>query len=94
MDFVHRERPAARVAGMAQPIERIARDLVLRIGAVQGPGERHVAGTREAGELIDVAAGLVQIHPGPEPQHRVDAQVAAQRLLDVSLETCRDCGSG
>ena len=83
MNLVDGETPAARIARMAQALPRIVGDLVLRILAILRPGQGDVGGCGEAGELVDVPAGLIAVHPPPEPDHRAHAEIAAQRVLDV-----------
>ena len=40
-------------------------------------------GAGEAGQFVDVAAGLIEIHALAQPDHPGDAEIAAQLLLDV-----------
>ena len=83
MDLMDGERPAARIACTTQALPGIPRDLVLRIVPVLGPGERDLSRRGEAGQLIDVPAGLVPVDASAEPDHRAHAEVAAQVILDV-----------
>ncbi len=75
---------AARVAGRSQALQGIVRDFVLRIAC--DPSVQVSAtwpGPHEAGKLIDMAAGLVEIHALAQPDHAADAEIAAQLLLDL-----------
>jgi hypothetical protein len=58
-------------------------DLVLRIGLVLGPGQQHHPRPREAGEVVDVAVGLVPEYAAPEPQHLLGAEVVEQLPFDL-----------
>ncbi len=70
LDFVNGERSAARVSSFSQALVGIQRNLVLRIPAIPGPGQSDVSGTGETGELVDVAAGFVEIHTPAQPNPR------------------------
>ncbi len=56
---------------------------MLGVGLVLGPGQQHDAGPGEAGEVVDVAVGLVFVDAAAEPDHLLGAEVLVQRRLDL-----------
>src|ERR1700679_1166488 len=83
VDFVNGEPSPARIASPAQALVGIVGNRVLRILPIRGPGERHVPGAGEAGEFVDMAAGLIEVHALAQTNHLGDPEVAAKLLLDV-----------
>jgi len=57
VDFVNGQLAAPRIAGCSQALVGILGNLVLRVLAIQSPGQSDVSGAGEAGKFIDVAAG-------------------------------------
>jgi hypothetical protein len=62
---------------------------MLRVARVIGPRERDDAGLHEAGEVVDVAAGLVFDDPVPQPDDDAHSQVVAQISFDLGLRESR-----
>ena len=91
MDYLPVTNPATgeTLARVPQALVGIVRYCVLRIPAILGPGQRHMSRAGEAGELIDVPSGLVEIHTLSQPQHGGDPQIAPQLLLDVGAGQLR-----
>ena len=58
-------------------------DRILRIGAVIGPAQAHLARAYEAAEVVDVAVRFIEIHPPPQPDDDLDPEIGAQVLLDL-----------
>ena len=55
---------------------------MLGIGRVLDPGQEDDAGAGEAGEVVDVAVGLVLEDAVAEPDHLLGAEVVVERRLD------------
>ena len=56
---------------------------MLRVARVIGPGQRHLARGDEAGEVVDVAVGLVVEDPLAQPQHGRRTGVGTEQGLDL-----------
>ena len=88
------ERAAAGVGRRFEPLARVARDRVLGVGLVVGPGQQHDPGPGEAGEVVDVAVGLVLEDAGAEPDDLLGAEVVEQAALDLLAARAPGCGCG
>ena len=83
------KRAAAGVGRGFEPLARVAGDRVLGVVLVVGPGQQHDPGPGEAGEVVDVAVGLVFEDAGAEPDHLLGAEVVEQDPLDLLLGELR-----
>ena len=76
-------RPALFVAHLAQPHQVVAQRLVVLVPrVVLDDGDDRVL-LDEAGEVVDVAVGVVADDAVAEPEDVADAEVVAQILLDL-----------
>ena len=70
----HLDLPPLRIASLPQPplgiLCRGARRVILA-----GPGQEHHPRTGEAGQIVDMAVGLIAKHAVAQPQDAADAQV-------------------
>src|SRR5580700_9777425 len=81
--LVHLEVSTACIAGIEQPLQRIARYRVLRITAIVRPGEADLTRGDEAGEIVDVTARLIVADSSAKPHDAADAEIRPQLRLDV-----------
>ena len=83
------ERAALRVGGLAQHAQVVLQELVAPVVLVLGDGGQHDAGPHEAGDVVDVAVGLVGVDALGQPDDLLDVQVVAQVLLDLLARQVR-----
>ena len=81
--LVHLEAAAARISGVDQPVVGGARDFVLWIVAVVGPGQHHLGRAHIGTQVVDVTVGLVVQHALAQPDDHLDVQVALELRLDL-----------
>jgi len=73
--LVHLQRAATGVAGAAQDVVGLLVDFPLRVAAVVGPLHHHHAGADEAGQVVDMAVGFIELAAARQPDHLLGAQV-------------------
>ena len=61
--LMYTNAPAARVRAVLQPLPCIPGNRMLRVAPIVGPGEADLTRPHEAGEIVDVAVGLVVEQP-------------------------------
>ena len=59
-------------------------DRSIRVIGVAGFGNYQMIGTDKAGEIVDMAVGMVVDQAFAQPQHPFEPQVGPQAILDVS----------
>ena len=93
----HREHlelaPARRRAPLPGACAHRVPHLVHRVRRVLAHGQEHHARPHEAGEVVDVAVGLVARHAAAEPDHLRRAEVVAAGPARSDRARARGCGS-
>ncbi len=69
---------ALGVAGAAQDVVGLLVDFPLRVVAVVRPLHHHHTGTDEAGQVVDMTIGFVELAAARQPDHLLGAQVVVQ----------------
>ena len=82
----HLELAAGGVSGVGEGLVRGARLVVERVVGVVRPDAEHLAGSHEAGDVVDVAVGLLGVDAVLDPDDLRDVEVLLELVLHVALE--------
>jgi hypothetical protein len=66
----------------------------LRVGLVLGPRKHHHARLHKAAKVVDVTVRLVLIDTMTKPDHRGDAEILPEKILDLRLRQVRVASLG
>ena len=87
----HPERPAILVGHSAEPLQVLLERLVVFVGRVVLDHRDDGALVDEAGEVVDVAVGVVARDAVAQPEDLGDAEVVAEVALDLARGRAADC---